>query len=279
MFTVQALSIGGEHLSNDLAIPDADYLSRLDDNSLLTIFDLLDTVELINFASVSPRFHNLILQHYVIPFNNGESRITIVINEFDQKSELYIQLSFDEDTKLILGDSLLRAIQVLGQFITRLDIYNISPGDPERTLTLGKYIKKYCSNSLKQLLLYKVDANLLDQLTSSIANVTNLTLLYDLSANGIDLNQIFPKLQRLSIDFDEKPMDLSFLRHNFMNLEHFELSVGPNGDNRANIEYFIRSNPQIQNLAVPLFGNATFVEYIRDHLPKLESLELDNSLV
>lgn len=53
-------------------------LDQLDDWSLLGIFDFLDYDEIINLAQASERFHQVILQRYMIPvFHIDEKLIHI----------------------------------------------------------------------------------------------------------------------------------------------------------------------------------------------------------
>lgn len=180
-------------------------------------------------------------------------------------------------TKLKMG---LTIFKHFGNDIKKLRLfYNYL--NSEDSKALSKHINKYCGKSLEEFEINHCSANTLEVMLEPFERVKNVTFGYQLGRMGIStlpLNQLFPQLRRLSLNYI---MDLNerYINCHLPHLEHLYVHVGVAKSFHGahvienKLETLIKRNPQIQSLTARSIS-PRFFKTINKFLPNLEYLAI-----
>lgn len=116
-------------------------------------------------------------------------------------------------------------------------------------------------------------------------NVTKLTYKgagYNVAdfSGSFDLNEIFPKLESLTlyynmvfIHYSEMRVDMNCLK-NIKNLKELQLEISPNSTQVDELDNFFASNPKISKIKVTIKDNFDVLHSIANRLKNVQTLEI-----
>lgn len=186
-------------------------LEDLDNYSLLLIFDLLPDDDLFTLAELNVRFRDLIFRHY---FNRkydikwDEETIRLRIEEYNVSLRLANYTEIAYDTKQTLG-----MLLMFGHLFPRLDIEYHTRANPNVDVQkIATFIKRYCNQAAQRMVIhYNTDyyrSNVNNTANITFDNVDYVTLRVWTSPVLIQLNDTFPRMQRLTIFRDDEKLPL-----------------------------------------------------------------------
>lgn len=265
-------------------------LTDLKDDILLLTLDELSLNDLSSVAMVSMRFNRLVYSYLGEKCSTG--RVTISgtrTADWLWTSNTMGKFKFDSPAEFVAF------LRVSGHLISHLTI-DCDHNYRESTFEfMARAIFKYCLNAVE----IAIRTNFLPVLNASIkyplADVTMLKLdTCELDAGfGVQLNRLFPSLQRLVLN-ECKAIEPACIEIHMPDLIDFKFSGLMKNRmvlKKPNILKFIELNPQIQRLAVdfqeanrPAGGvkvddfelNSAFYRCVREYLPDLEWLKMVN---
>lgn len=175
-----------------------------------------------------------------------------------------------------------------GASIRKIRIYDRDNDELERA-AIYKQLNEYCSESLNYLHLGTVKEIALKQLQKPFSKVIDLTMLLKTGQNGSieSMNEIFPKLQRLSIYYHPSTGESQFngrlIESEVPHMEHLEefvVSVCLRNHSdvaviQKQIQQLFVKNPQIRSLIYGSQLNET-IHVISENLPNLERLSVSS---
>lgn len=245
-------------------------LEDLDDFSLLAVFDFLRLPDLFNIGTLSRRFHDLTVIHFLIPKYHLNERDVSVISYL----ETYLALYEDDELTSIDGHKqTLNILQLFGHIFKRITI-KVQPGGYKNVADISHYINEYCSaDALQEVIMYR-GKYIIDDGNYSFKNVRIVTLrhIHD-HDDSIQLNDAFPRMEQLDIDYGS---NLSYIHFNFPHLLSFRLHSSSCSDNDLMLRTFYRLNRQLRSVEAPMFVNHAYLTYLNEMLPNLESLSIRN---
>lgn len=158
---------------------------QLDDFNLFSIFDALSLDELASMAELSPRYKELILEHYIIgKYQLHQNEIKIVF----EKTDYLTVTGFAQNQSRIFP-----IIQMFGNTFTQLKI-EIHSNGISRAENLSKYINQYCSNADQEINLY-LDFN--NDWTFKFNNAKKVGVYASIARSDIILENYFPQMEVL----------------------------------------------------------------------------------
>lgn len=255
---------------NSIGATNTTALEQLDDYSLLAVFDQLELIELIKLASLSPRFNQLILNHYLYPvYKINEREITLelredvtIVSPNNNVSDKYIRLDGGYDESML-------TLQEFCNTFGHLKIMAYDDG-VKHFEGVSRYVNTYCANVQQSFTIFTpMQLNMLDL---SLVNVTDVTILdqhYLTDVDFTNLNLAFPRVQKLAITL---PMNVNY---HLPHLTEFRYCSTVYTD----LIDFLRLNPQLRKIDIPFSGNSTHLATVNNLLPNLESLTLTSRFV
>lgn len=183
-------------------------------------------------------------------------------------------------------DLIEQTFEIFGNLIKNIELRKYSAEDDdwytdyyddyhtEQHRKIYQLIYKYCSESLIALKLNQCDENTLTYFTIPLEKVENVTISGELKSadEGLKLNQIFPRLQRLTLELIEQIYDSGVLDVTFPHLTHFSVLFWYSNDIPLYIDEFFKRNSQIQDLVLLQLLSCDIVESASEHLPNLKFL-------
>lgn len=241
----------------------------MNDDCKLMIFENFDLNSLLNIVEANPAFSLFAAYVFKRKFASKEIKIR-------QPLKTFRNVKMIDDTIEICNLGLTtKLFKYFGQHILRLriDYETNETHDAREIIALAN---KYCSE-LTEFHLRSPVPEVLDDVEKSFENVKTLSLsgMYTkLASKSMNLTDIFPKLQNLSLEHMQVEITDSVLQH-FPNLEHFRVSMGTTDCfyNR-HIQPFIQMHPTIRSLTLTL-ASMELVKFASENLPNLENLNLD----
>lgn len=244
----------------------------LNDDVLYLIMENLELEDLISTIEAIPSFSDILEVVVRRKYLGYDLKIYLWYGQnrfYLNKVEKYIQIY---DLQPILT-----TLKLFGnnfQSIT-LDYTTVSSVDLR---IIVETIYKYCSKSMKSLVLKDVTEHLLNQLVQPLeVEELNCTIHFaswyqkQIPDNSFKpWNQVFPKLQRLNLELKHI---LDFIDCEFPKLEHLGLNTERfNGNNTDVVESMIQKNPQIKSVTLGRFQ--PFGKFIASQLQNLEILRI-----
>lgn len=242
-------------------------IEHFNDRKLLKLIDHLNLDDLIELAATDKEIQEFIKNRYIIgEYHFDKHPIKIQINR------AYLLVG-NENRIITTFDGILRFLRMYGAIVPQMTIISMDGANP-KFHRIGRFIERYCRNTVTKLHFKGEATVLLDQWNSTFDSVTDLDIEYDHPM--YDLEKIFPNMHSLSILLmNEFSQDLKIPQ-----LKHFHYRENFILINKLLLANVIQSNPQLKSLRIDTSVDATFVNLIRNSLPELlESLELHVPLV
>lgn len=247
----------------------------MDDFSLLNIFDFLEFGDLANIATLGHRYEQLIAEHYfTAKYGLVGSSVDILLSNFDKQTyaRYHTPKNSQNSPKLrtIGYDQLLSVLKVFCSQFSHLNIVtNYVFNDIHLTQKVAKTINDYCANT-PQTMKMDLPSNTLN-LNFSFNNATDININFPVfpAYNGREIDQIFPRMESLSIDICSGYN----LNHHFSHLKR--VSVRENNNGQFNWKAFAKRNPQIDSVKTKFDWDVDYLEQINQIFPKLESLHIE----
>lgn len=240
-----------------------DHLNELDDFSLMLIFDKLGLTDLIKVAALSPRYHQLILDHYITSkFRLHEYQIEISV-----QGSVWMEHKIDPVIRTEIAhkyDDVLAAIKTVGHIFKYLGI-EIFPTGFKHVEGIQSYVNKYCTNTVQKIQVYNSCIN--DRgyplQKMSFPNATDVVIgdndLFPIEPFRLDI--AFPQMQKLEIV-------CKIDHYHYPHLKEVIIGVGA-----SNLPDLFHLNPQVRRIEMVANNIATYLSNLSE-LPNLESLSI-----
>lgn len=245
--------------------------SDLDNDVLYIIFYKLKWEEFLNVVQLNPRFHHIV--HEVIRRKYKQiKQLRTRCTQFDVIPRFEMNQTQLEVHNIYIA---LNMLKYFGNSFSMIKFEYYDDLTATQINQISQYLNDYCTASVKTLELM-LRHDLFRQFTKPFDSVENLTIKADFGRlnETRPLSEIFPRLRRLTV-WSELPVNYSFIRCEFQQLEHFSFFVNDLRDtmNRENIRELIRQNPTIRSIEPKIF-DPNLIEFIGHHLPNLENLTI-----
>lgn len=226
---------------------------------------------------MNPRFHELILKHFIIgKFNLNESEIIVTFHDEDVDFK-FTHISIKNGPMFANGyNETLFTVQQFGHVFSQMKIA-FQSGSLQSAAEISQYINKYCSAAIQSITLYRgaVDSYF-DDVEYSFGNATEVYLRHNYNSQSfidiVRLDRIFPQMQKLNIDYFN---ELQYIANHYPHLTEFYLRPPSDKVDFEKLHQFFMLNPQLSNLSTPLYKNFTHLSNINANLPNLQTLSLE----
>lgn len=209
-----------------------------------------------------------------------KKRLTLKIEQ------TFIDEDFVEEAKFIILRNVSIIVNLLNDFgylIQNLKLETSEDANCYSVNTIFWLIQEKCSNSLLQLNLNRLEHSFLRNISKPFKNLENLTLIgtfMGLSNRQFAVNEIFPALRHLELDFitsyGSKAIQIAL---NYPFLEHLDLNINPELDHHSDSYLseavavdLLKKNPQIKRLSIDN-GTPKILKVAADEL-NIEELQL-----
>lgn len=245
-------------------------MENLDNFSLMEIFDKLDLRDLVKLSILSPRFHQLIVDHYMIAkYRLHEQNLYIKVG---YTVSTYFYPNDDNSYSLYTekNDEVLAILQYFGNMFnsTKIEIYAHGYKYVEE---IQSAVNKNCFNTFQEITLHRRHPRVDDINVNLIfLHATDVILEHFLfeSIEPMRLDISFPRMRKLIIDRETDLID-HYPHLTEIVFPSFFFSVAMPG-----FYDFIRFNPQLRSIEMPILNNVTFLTSLSELLPNLETLSL-----
>lgn len=141
------------------------------------------------------------------------------------------------------------------------------------SLDFFKFVDKNCKAAIKRIIIYDADYEALSNWTYSFDHKTTDIGVLDYLRDTLPLNDLFPNMQALTM----KHLKDIYVRH-YPNLHNFSLiAASSDNDRNPNVNEFVRLNPQLRSVHTVMRNNASYIAYLNEMLPNLQSLSIEVS--
>lgn len=168
----------------------------------------------------------------------------------------------------------LKLLRYFGHIISSIEfdvyVYGLMQGNE-----ITNQVNKYCSKSLTRVLIRNLRSDQIDEWKNSFENVKSVYLLGSSNCDNIQLNILFPLMQRLEFELMEFT-DSSFIEHHFPHLKHLKYFQTFSHQDNTHMERVLLLNPQLRSFSISGLADAEFLEFTAQQLPNLEVLSLLN---
>lgn len=232
----------------------------------MNILDFLPSDDLAKVAVMSPRFADIILNRYIISkFGFHENQATVLIGDehcflFHDGGGKRVFLSSDLNGTLA-------AIQLIGHILKDLR-YEVSEFGSKKIQVVFEYAEKFCPQATKEIEINRFDKAVADW-TYTFDHTTTQVSIRPYGYGSMSLNNLFPFMETLFVD------DLrNTITQHYPRLTYCSIRSIKNDHKNPNVYEFIRLNPQLRHFHTTMRGNATYMKYLSEMLPNLESLSI-----
>lgn len=233
------------------------------------IFEHLPINDLVKIAEMSPRCTDIILHHFIVgKYRCHEKLITVQMSDTDIR--LGYKTIFDEFVYITKNvNQTFWVVERFGHIFNHLLYEVVRLGTPD-SLKVFELVDKYAVKAAKEIEIYGIDKTAMSKWTYSFdSNVTQIKLGSFLSG-PISLNALFPHMKHLTAGH----LMESIVQH-FPHLTGFVMESDFQDDFDPEMHEFIRLNPQLREFHTSIRKNETYVSYLNEMLPNLESLAMD----
>lgn len=247
-------------------LDDIGHFEKYTDAELLSTFDEFTFEQLMDIASITPKYHEIIQDTYLI----GKYSL----------HERTLHLSLTEDAALYFWtqrihnvlygyDKTLFVLQAFGHLFRHIELH-IDTTREARLKGLADHINKYCQNATQQIEL----KNKFYGRYLSLPNATQVIIYFVTLAEQSDLNDYFPRMESLKV---HGKSDLKLLGHFFPYLKTVEIELNcATVDTDSNIRKLLGLNTQITTFKTPFGRSGSLLQYASETLPALETLFIHN---
>lgn len=244
-------------------------MDNLDDFSLMGIFDWLELRDLLKLSTLRTRFQQLIEVHYIRPKYHLHDR-WFFINVGDKVRMEYNKDRYDS----VIADELPEILSILqssGHILKFVQIENFPIGH-RHLAELQQSINKYCAKAFQHARLvvdHNTDFLLGMHVNISFTNAKSINLArYVDDIDPIRLDKAFPRMQKLTVINE---LDLN---HHYPYLTETIFNTVGVLRNMSTLLEFMRLNPQLSHIELPIWNDAAYLETSSELLSNLYSLTL-----
>lgn len=240
----------------------------------LNILESLPIEDLLSLSETSQYFSSLtvgIFKKYLHTFVEVKSKLNRLS---DDKGRIYAR---DEQTAR-------RLFKHFGRLISKLKVNYAESSDMDATTlqSISKAIDFYCSDTLKEIIIFDKSHSFFGQITKPFKNIERVELFghyKNLSGGSLSFSEIFPSMKSLFLSSTTfKHIDQIF--HHYPNLIELRVNFYDMFHSRnvkeTDIAEIIEKNPQIRILKVHSSTSA-ILKNASDALPNLEHLRIEPS--
>lgn len=220
-----------------------------------------------------PQFADLIINKYLIEkFRLHEERINVIRSEYVPSWILYTK-SLPFTNCFVEGfNETLWAFERFGHIFSSLH-FTVDGFETIECQRFFKHVEKYTPQAVKSIV---ITGNEIEELANS-SYIFDKTMKEVVLANADEgrasLSSIFPFLEELTIRSNNLSQSIG---HHFPHLKKCLILSNNYPDVQSLYELeFVRLNPQLREFQTNLYNNASYVRYLNENLPNLESLNLD----
>lgn len=247
-------------------------LSDINIKCQLQIMDKLDLNGLLNVAQTSAHFETLAADI----FRRKHAKKTVeIFGPLKKEAANPIEES-SVDVRIENYQTVLKFIRVFGPLIQKLTISYPNIELHERK-EIHELVDKYCSDTLLTIFLNSCDQNALQNLKKPFKMVEEVIITGELETSQhstVKLNEIFPSLRRLSLNYIET-LDTDIVDVEFPHLNHFSVTFTFLMDIKIGVEKLFKKNRHLKNLTLSYCNSFDYLKMASEYLPKLEGLWLD----
>lgn len=244
-------------------------LDRLDDYSLLNVFDLLEFDDLANMATISRRYQQLIIQHYIIPtYGLNQSVILIYISDIEEKTTIFYLPTGEYEDRINLRSnrrSILSVLEAFCPLFSRLIIDSKFVFDIDVMHEVAESANIHCVSIPQKI---GIDIPLNKSVNLTFQNAKEIFLRHGERRTAIELDRMFPRMESVTIGLHERIA----WNHNFPYLKFVDL-VG-NYNQLFDLKSFGEQNQQIRGLRIRLNWNPEHLQQVSEIFPNLEYLHI-----
>lgn len=252
----------------------------------------MELQNLINMGKTNQYYASLTVDLFKRIYSNKPFRILIRTSVIGDIFDTLEPLEYSGD-EVIVSDMQLfeNLLKTYGHNIKKVHIEYMKPRNvdrgsarPSQSNEVQKWLERYCSESLIELIISNFTSNPLSGITNIFSNVK--TVLFDgvsatingLNFNkGLKLNEIFPAVRRMSLIIQNG--QYPYFCVEFHHLEHvaieyrYSVSQVQRAVDTMNMNNFFLKNPQITNLHFS-YASLSYVKKLTNMLPNLHTLAL-----
>lgn len=250
----------GNNRPTDTCVNYANF-SELNDDCKLLILEQLDLISLVNMAEVDENLHALAEDVYRRKYSTNSLHFYAEIF-WGNNVKISGDFIFTKDLSIFA-----KIVKQFGHLITDLKFDYTNNASEAVSLA-----NRHCNN-LQSFYISSHSENVLTEVAKSFNSVKTVIFAGEigkLSSKTMQLNEMFPKLQSLSIKHSNFDWDSLILE--YPHLEHLKIWTSSTMNETA-FERLLKLNPQIRSLSVNMIPHNVF-SFINKQLPKLENLEL-----
>lgn len=236
----------------------------------LLILENLDFHSLLNMAKLNEAISILSADVYRREFSNRIIHIDEPFLEYDKpKINVYNDFILINDCNIALS-----VLQFFGPHILTLKISYKSDQNNQLKQIIS-FTNQYCSN-LDNLQISSSNKYALENIQNEFPKVEDAKFggkFINIESNTLKLNEMFPKLRRLSLKSVEISKNDSMNLH-FPHLESLDI-IFKEFSNQNAFKNLIIKNTQIKELSLDNI-NSSYTEFASNHLPNIESLNIQH---
>lgn len=223
-------------------------------------------------ATLNQRFANIILRHYIITtFRFQEKPVFVDVSK--SSCDLMYEETAWGTIQLARGfNETILALRLFDGIFEQLD-YQVTDFGSPNTQKFFEYSEKYCKQAHKKMIIHRIDGDALANWAYSFDNTTTEVTLYG-DYGAIRLNDLFPFMTHFTVEELTKPIVQHYPHLTKCVFDIFD----DDNDSSENVYEFIRLNPQLRHFHATMRKDPSYVKYLSEMLPNLESLGIEIKL-
>lgn len=220
---------------------------------------------------MNQRFSDIILEHYIMGEHRLHERPIFISVGFESAYFAYAN-TITAKRSVILTVDVKRihwVIERFGHVFSRISFDVISFGDTESQICFN-YVDKHCRNATKQILIRSVDNKALGNWTLSFDRNTTEVISRPYLDKPLPFSKLFPYVQKLTLT--------NLLKEDVQHYPHLikcSMQSTRADASDPNVYELIRLNPQLRHIYTTMRYNASYLNYLNEMLPSLESLGVE----
>lgn len=255
---------------------DKSLFDRLKDSDLLKMLDQMDFEELLNVADLGERYRRLAIKHYMIPiYEVNEKSIKFMPPSIPEPllGSLDVEIPTKQEIIIRSIPIFIKTLRNFGHLFPKLEYNGLNANESAGKL-IGATINEYCGDALIEISCVNFDGTTMNEWKTPFENVENVAFGSGSMKSHVfsRLNEIFPKLHRLSL-IKLVSHEKSFIEQHYPHLEYLELFyITRTPVHSIDIERLIASNRQLKTLHLSNELEYESPTVLRGKLPQLEEL-------
>lgn len=237
----------------------------MDDSALINEFNGLNYAELTELASLTPRYHRIIVDNFITPkYHLNQAKVEIGLYHNRTTISYFTSGRYTENSQDL--NVILSTLKAFCPLFSHLTVQSHDfPYNLGITQKIVESVNNYCAE-VPQSVSIAFPTNLEQIFT--FQNVSTV-ILHEPKHNNVDIiNQMFPQMKSLVL-YTEEPYSLDGCLPNLQHFQFQEKSIG-----LFDMKKFGEFNRQIRSIKVTFDWNLNFLHELNEIFPELENLEL-----